>query len=78
MLLPVALIGSENYLRYRSFIHQLFLGILLAASFTGKLFLGTQFQFYAYSIGIFTWILVFSSVYLIWEIIQDKPKIELL
>lgn len=78
MLLPVALIGSENYLRYRSFIHQLFLGILLAASFTGKLFLGTQFQFYAYSIGIFTWILVFSSVYLIREIIQDKPKIELL
>lgn len=76
ILLPVSLILVAEFRKGISFQNSLSLLILVSGSLSAKLFLGTQIQFYAYSVGLYTWILFASVIFLTrLIIIQDKSAL---
>jgi hypothetical protein len=76
ILLPVSLILVAEFRKGISFQNSLSLLILVSGSLSAKLFLGTQIQFYAYSVGLYTWILFACVIFLTrLIIIQDKSAL---
>jgi hypothetical protein len=73
MLLPVVIIAVADFRRKISLRSSLWIIILVSGSLSAKTFLGTQIHFFAYSFGLYTWILFSSAIFLAWLIIiQEK------
>lgn len=64
MLLPVALIAVQQTIESPKVQNWVWIIILLPGTFSSKIFLGTQIQYFAYSVGLYTWILLCSAIYL--------------
>lgn len=73
MLLPVALIAVQQTIESPKVQNWVWIIILLPGTFSSKIFLGTQIQYFAYSVGLYTWILLCSAIYLT-RFIYFQPK----
>jgi len=74
MLLPIALVATQQFSEFPKVLNGIWILILLAGSLSAKLILGTQIQVFAYSVGLYTWILFFSALFLA-RIIYIQSKV---
>lgn len=76
MLLPVTIVAIHELWESRKLLNWIWIIILIGGSLSSKLFLGTQIQVFAYSVGLYTWILFFSSLFLV-RIIYAQSKVNI-
>lgn len=71
MLLPVSVLAVGEFLAHKTLAYRIWLVVLGMGTLSAKFFLGTQIQIYAYSVGLFTWILLVSAIFLM-QILRNQ------
>lgn len=71
ILLPVSVLAVEEFLSRKVLAYRVWAAVLALGTLSAKFFSGTQIQIYAYSVGLFTWILLVSVLFLM-EILRNQ------
>lgn len=73
MLLPISVLAVWGFQTNKILAYRVWLGVLALGTLSAKFFLGTQIQIYAYSVGLFTWILLVSVIFLMQILRNQHP-----